>query len=78
MIKDVPTFTAVVSLQGETGLVVDICGQLQYLLVLYRGTEFRLEGLTGYSLRFLPDERGAVDHLLIIRPDGIYKARRQE
>ncbi len=72
---DQPQVKATVSLRGSDTLAVTIPGQPEYLLEPARGTEFRLKGLTGYSMRFDLDSTGKVQELLFIQPEGIYKAK---
>ena len=72
---DQPSVTIVVAVKGDV-LTANVMSEPQYTLEPYRGTEYRFKELTGYSIRFLPDSRGAVNEALVIQPDGVYKARR--
>jgi hypothetical protein len=36
-----------------------------------------LKDLTGHSVRFVVDARGAVSEAFLIQPDGVYAAKRQ-
>jgi len=73
---DNPTFTMTIDLKG-TGLTAFVPGQPIYDLVPYRGTEFRLKQVTGFGIRFLLDEKGAVAEALLIQPDAVYTIRRK-
>jgi CubicO group peptidase (beta-lactamase class C family) len=69
--------TVTVTLKGENALTVSIPNQPVYDLEPYRGTEFRMRGLTGFSIRFVLDAAGTARELLILQPDGVYSARRK-
>jgi len=73
---DNPTFTVTVTLQGDK-LTATVPGQPTYALEPYQGTEFKLKGLTGFTVRFLLDAKGAVTEVLLIQPDGIYSAKKK-
>ena len=47
-----------ISLKGEKTLVATIAGQPEYELVPYRGTEFNLKGMAGFSVEFKLDDTG--------------------
>ncbi len=57
-------------------LVASIPGQPTYELVPYRGTEFNLKGMKGFSIRFL-EQDGKVTGANVIQPDGVYEAKRK-
>ena len=73
---DNPTVTVTVDLKG-TGLTAFVPGQPLYDLVPYRGTEFRLKQVTGYGIRFVLDEKGAVTEALLLQPNAVYTIRRK-
>ena len=73
---DNPTFTMTIDLKG-TGLTAFVPGQPIYDLVPYRGTEFRLKQVTGYGIRFVLDEKGAVTEALLLQPNAVYTIRRK-
>ncbi len=90
-----PTFLAALAgkyaLTGQPGVLVDIAlqgdrlvatvpGQPTYTLEPYAGTEFKLVGLTGFSVRFLLDAKGGPEKVLFIQPNGVFEAtpRKQE
>lgn len=60
----------------NTTLYVKIVGQPEYTLVPFLDNEFKLKGLTGYSVAFLFDEKGAVEYANFIQPEGVYKAKK--
>ena len=73
---DNPTFTMTIDLKGS-GLTAFVPGQPIYDLVPYRGTEFRLKQVTGYGIRFVLDEKGAVKEALLLQPNAVYTIRRK-
>jgi hypothetical protein len=73
---DNPTFTMTIDLKG-TGLTAFVPGQPIYDLVPYRGTEFRLKQVTGFGVRFVLDDKGAVTEALLLQPDAVYTIRRK-
>jgi CubicO group peptidase (beta-lactamase class C family) len=75
-LADNPAVAVTVTRRGPA-LSAVLPGQPSYVLEPFLGTEYRLKGLTGFSIRFLPDARGAVDEALVIQPDGVYAARRK-
>jgi hypothetical protein len=76
VLVDQPSVTIRIALEGSE-LVANVASQPQYHLDPYRGTEFKFRELTGYSIRFTPDAKGAVDELLVVEPDGVYEAKRK-
>jgi CubicO group peptidase (beta-lactamase class C family) len=77
VLVDQPSVTVAVSVKGDL-LVAHVASQPEYTLEPYRGTEFRLRELTGYSIRFVVDAKGAVGEALLIQPDGVFPAKRKE
>jgi len=73
---DNPTFTMTIDLKGA-GLTAFVPGQPIYDLVPTRGTEFRLKQVTGFAVRFILDEKGAVTEALLLQPDAVYTIRRK-
>ena len=72
---DNPTFTMTIDLKGS-GLTAFVPGQPIYDLVPQRGTQFRLKQVTGYGIRFVLDEKGAVTEALLLQPSAVYTIRR--
>lgn len=66
-----------VALRGERTLTVTVPGQPTYELVPYRGTEFTLKGLKGYSLRFQIED-GEVVKAIFIQPNGVFAAEKKK
>jgi hypothetical protein len=65
-----------VRLRGATTLTVTVPGQPTYVLEPYRRTEFSLQGVTGYSVRFSV-EGDAVTGLAFVQPNGVFEAQRK-
>lgn len=63
-----------VALKGETALMVSLPGQPDQELVPYKGTEFRVKGLSGFSVEFKGDESGAITEALLVAPYGAFTA----
>lgn len=68
--------TITISRRGKA-LVATIPGQPTYELVPYRGTEFNLKAMKGYSVRFKV-EGGRATEAVFLQPDGVYAAKRKE
>jgi CubicO group peptidase (beta-lactamase class C family) len=66
-----------VVLQEGKGLVLNVPGQQDFELVPYRGTEFNLKGLPGYSVEFKLDAAGAVTEMISHQPNGTFTAPRK-
>jgi CubicO group peptidase (beta-lactamase class C family) len=66
-----------VRLRGEAALTVTVPGQPTYALDPYRGTEFNLRGVSGYSVRF-DVEGGEVTGLAFVQPNGVFEAVRKD
>jgi CubicO group peptidase (beta-lactamase class C family) len=73
---DDPSFTVDFKLKGER-LTAVMTGR-EFKLEPYLGSEFKLEGLTGYSVRFLEDAKGTVGEALLIQPNRLYSLKRKE
>lgn len=68
---DNPGLVVTVAASGAS-LTAIVPGQPVYALLPYRGTEFDLKGLTGYSLRFTLDTAGKPTGADLVQPDGVY------
>lgn len=68
--------TMTVARMGSDALRLSLPGQPAYALAPCRGTEFRLAGLSGFSVEFEADDSGAVTGAILTQPDGVYTARR--
>jgi CubicO group peptidase (beta-lactamase class C family) len=66
-----------VVLREGKGLVLTVPGQPEYELVPYRGTEFNLKGVEGYSVEFKQDAAGAVTEALVHQPNGTFPAKKK-
>ena len=72
---DNPGVTVTIAVKGQDGLTLTVPGQPTYDLEPYRGTEFTLKGLTGFSARFVLDSKGVVSELRVIQPQGVFLTR---
>lgn len=66
-----------VELKGENTLTVQVAGQPSIELVPYKGTQFNLKGLTGYSLEFKLDAAGVATEVVLSQPGGTYTAKKK-
>jgi len=66
-----------VSLKGENTLILSVPSQPEYELVPYKGTEFNLKGLPGFSVEFKMDASGAVTEAAFKQPSGVFTAKRK-
>jgi hypothetical protein len=66
-----------VALKGEKTLSLTVPGQPDYELVPYRGTEFNLKGLQGYSIEFKTNAAGAVTEAVFHQPNGTFTAKKK-
>lgn len=69
--------TLTVRIKGENTLVAAVPGQPDYELVPYRGTEFNLKDMAGYSVEFKQDAAGAVTELVFHQPGGTLTAKKK-
>lgn len=69
--------TVTVSLKGDNELVLYVPGQPKYELVPYKGTEFNLKNLTGYSVEFVVNEAGKVTEAKVTQPNGVFTAKKK-
>jgi CubicO group peptidase (beta-lactamase class C family) len=69
--------TVTVSLKGEKTLFLSVPGQPEYELIPYKGTEFNLKNLTGFSIEFIMDESGVVKEAKITQPNGVFTAKKK-
>lgn len=69
--------TVTVSLRGDNELVLFVPGQPKYELVPYKGTEFNLKNLTGYSVEFVVNEAGKVTEAKVTQPNGVFTAKKK-
>ncbi len=73
---DLMGMNLIVALKGRHALQVSLPGQPDHELEPIQGTEFRLKGLSGFSIEFRPDDSGPIGEALITQPDGLYAARK--
>ncbi|MBD3383061.1 MAG: serine hydrolase [candidate division Zixibacteria bacterium] len=64
--------------KNDNTLGLTVPGQRPYTLTPYRGTEFNIEGLNGFSLRFeIDDDDEHAEEVTFIQPNGVFTAKRQ-
>lgn len=68
---------ATFALKGENTMTLTVPGQPVYELVPYRGTEFNLKGMQGYSVEFKMDAAGRVIEAVFHQPNGVFTAKRK-
>ncbi len=61
----------------DNDLVASIVGQPDYELVPYKGTEFNLKNLSGFSIKFALDFVGVVTEAVISQPNGVFTAKKK-
>jgi hypothetical protein len=61
----------------ENSLILSIPGQPDYELVPYKGTEFKLKDLSGFSITFTTDTAESVTEAVITQPNGVFKASKK-
>jgi CubicO group peptidase (beta-lactamase class C family) len=66
-----------ITLRGENTLTAVVPGQPEYELVPYKGMEFNLKNLQGYSVEF-SEENGKVVKLTFKQPNGNFEAKKIE
>lgn len=57
-------------------LYLKIAGQPEYTLEPFQGTEFKIKGLSGYSIEFQMDDKGNAGGVSFIQPNGVFKSKR--
>ncbi len=63
-----------VYLKGDSTLFLFVPGQPEYELVPVKPDEFNLKSISGYSLKFLANDKKEIDAVQFIQPNGIFKA----
>jgi len=69
--------TVTVSLKGEKTLFLSVPGQPEYELIPYKGTEFNLKNLVGFSIEFVMDKSGVATEAKVTQPNGVFTARKK-
>ncbi|MGH2481853.1 MAG: DUF3471 domain-containing protein, partial [Ktedonobacteraceae bacterium] len=75
-IYEVHNMDMIVALKGENALQVSVFGQPDDRMEPYKGTEFHVKGMSGFSLVFQQDEAGAVSEALLTLPYGTFTAKK--
>ncbi|UCC41328.1 MAG: serine hydrolase [Candidatus Aminicenantes bacterium] len=70
--------TVKIHLKGKDTLFLSVPGQPEYELIPYRGTEFYLKNLDGFSIEFILDESGAVTEAKVVQPNGTLTAKKKK
>lgn len=65
----------VVPIAGDK-LLLTATGQPPYELIPWRNTEFKLEGLNGYTFEFVPDKKGEYHEVILHQPNGDFRGKR--
>lgn len=63
---------------GKDKLVMVAGGQGKYNLIPWRNTEFKAEGLNGYSVEFVEGKDGKFDQVILHQPNGNFTATREK
>lgn len=74
---DLRGIIATVAIKGENTLMLTVPGQPQYELVPYKGTDFTIKNLKGFSIKFITDESGTVTALESHQPNGVFTAKKK-
>ena len=69
--------TITVAKKDENAITVTVPGQPTYDLEPYKETTFNLKGLTGFSLKFDLDKKGAAKEATFLQPNGTFRAIRK-
>jgi CubicO group peptidase (beta-lactamase class C family) len=69
--------TATVALRGEKILILTVPGQPKYELVPYKGTEFNIKNLAGYSVEFVVNKAGKVTEVKFNQPNGVFTDKKK-
>ncbi len=64
-------------LREGKSLIMTLAGQQDFELIPYRGTEFNLKGMQGYSVEFKQDAAGVVTELISHQPNGTFTAKKK-
>jgi hypothetical protein len=67
--------TIIVSIEGDK-LIANAPGQPPFEFEPYKGTEFKVKGMKGFSVRFIMDEQDNAIEMVFIQPNGTFSAKR--
>ena len=73
-----PGMLAKFYIKGEKTLYAFIDGQPEYELVPVKKDEFNLKVMSGYSVKFITNEKGEVTAVNFIQPEGVFKAPKKK
>jgi len=66
-----------IALRGRDRLTIAVAGQQTRVLEPYIEHEFSVADLSGYGVRFVVDENGAVTGMQLIQPNGVFTAKKR-
>jgi hypothetical protein len=67
-----------ITLKNRKLLTASIPGEPDHVLLPYQGTEFTLQGLSGYSIEFKQDNTGEFAQAIIIQPGMVFTANKHQ
>jgi hypothetical protein len=62
----------------DKDLFLFIPGQPEYELIPVKENEFSIKSLSGFTIRFTPDDEGYMKELVSIQPNGTFRAERKK
>lgn len=65
-------------IKNDDTLYLFVAGQPEYQLLATAKHKFALKILEGFKLEFFEDDKGAINEVLMIQPNGSFKAKRKE
>ncbi|RLD30045.1 MAG: serine hydrolase [Bacteroidetes bacterium] len=65
-------------IKNDDTLYLFVAGQPEYQLLSTAKHKFALKILDGFKLEFFEDDKGAINEVLMIQPNGSFKAKRKE
>ncbi len=73
---EVMSMIVTVDLKDDSTLQLTVPGQPTYVLTPYRGTEFQIQGLSGFSVEFKQDESGSVVEAILTQLNTTFTAKK--
>lgn len=75
-IYEVLSMNITVALKNDDTLQLTVPGQPDYVLTPYKGTEFHMQGLSGFSIEFKSDASSTVVEAILTQPNGSFTAKK--
>ncbi len=75
---ELSTITIKFYIKNDNTLYLFVTGQPEYELLPTSKHKFALKILEGYKLEFLEDDKGAINEVLMMQPNGNFKAKRKK